>query len=313
MKEELIISGRLNHMIDPHLQIWHWQISLYLFLGGMAAGILAIAALYYIRGREKDYRTAVRITPFLTPFLLVLGLIALFIDLRHKLFFWQLYTNIKLQSPMSWGAWTLLVITPVSFIWCALHIRDLFPRWNWKYKWLFVLEEFFNRYKLHLAWVMLIYAIILGIYTGILLSAFNARPLWNTSILGPLFLASGLSAGAAATLLLSKNNAERKQFARIDLVLIGIELFLIIHMFMGFLASTQVQIEAAALFLGGPYTMSFWIFVVIIGMILPAILEIMELRRFHIPVLIPAVLVIFGSLMLRFIIVYAGQTSRWLY
>jgi formate-dependent nitrite reductase membrane component NrfD len=59
--------------------------------------------------------------------------------------------------------------------------------------------------------------------------------------------------------------------------------------------------------------MSFWVFVVIIGMILPAILEIMELRRFHIPVLIPAVLVIFGSLMLRFIIVYAGQTSRWLY
>jgi formate-dependent nitrite reductase membrane component NrfD len=313
MKEELIISGRLNHMIDPHLQIWHWQISLYLFLGGMAAGILAIAALYYIRGREKDYRTAVRITPFLTPFLLVLGLIALFIDLRHKLFFWQLYTNIKLQSPMSWGAWTLLVITPVSFIWCALHIRDIFPRWDWKYKWLFILEEFFNRYKKHLAWVMLIYAIILGIYTGILLSAFNARPLWNTSILGPLFLASGLSAGAAATLLLSKNNAERKQFARIDLVLIGIELFLIIHMFMGFLASTQVQIEAAGLFLGGPYTMSFWIFVVIIGMLLPAILEIMELRKYHIPVLIPAVLVIFGSLMLRFIIVYAGQTSRWLY
>ena len=52
----------------------------------------------------------------------------------------------------------------------------------------------------------------------ILLSAFNARPLWNTSILGPLFLSSGLSAGAAATLIISKDKAERKQFARIDLV-----------------------------------------------------------------------------------------------
>lgn len=313
MNEELIVSGRLNPMVDPHLHIWHWQISLYLFLGGMAAGILAIAALYYIRGRENDYKTAVRITPFLTPFLLILGLLALFIDLRHKLFFWQLYTNIKLQSPMSWGAWTLMVITPVSFIWCALHIKDIFPKWDWKFKWLYVLEAFFNKYKKALAWVMLVYAIILGIYTGILLSAFNARPLWNTSILGPLFLASGLSAGAAATLLLSKDQKERKQFARIDLVLLGIELFLIIHMFMGFLASTQVQIEAAKLFLGGPYTMSFWIFVVIIGMIIPAVLEIMELGRYHIPVLIPAVLVLFGSLMLRFIIVYAGQVSRWLY
>jgi formate-dependent nitrite reductase membrane component NrfD len=313
MKEEIIVSGRLNHMIDPHLHIWHWQISLYLFLGGMAAGILAIAALYYIRGREKDYRTAVRITPFLAPVLLILGLIALFIDLRHKLYFWQLYTNIKLQSPMSWGAWTLLVITPVSFIWCALHIRDLFPKWDWKYKWLNYLDIFFNNYKKTLAWIMLVYAIILGIYTGILLSAFNARPLWNTSILGPLFLTSGLSAGAAVTMIMSRNKAERRQFARIDLVLIGIELFLIIHMFMGFLASTQVQIEAAEMFLGGPYTMSFWIFVVMLGMLFPAILEIMELRKFHIPVLVPAVLVIFGSLMLRFVIVYAGQLSRWLY
>jgi protein NrfD len=313
MKEELIVSGRMNHMVDPHLNIWHWQISLYLFLGGMAAGILAIAALYFIRGREKDYATAVRITPFLAPLLLILGLGALFIDLRHKLFFWQLYTNIKLQSPMSWGAWTLMVITPVSFIWCALHIRDIFPAWDWKFEWLKDLESFLNKYKKALAWVMLIYAIILGIYTGILLSAFNARPLWNTSILGPLFLTSGLSAGAAATLLLSRNHEEKKQFARIDLVLIGIELFLIIHLFMGLLASTQVQIEAARLFLGGPFTTSFWIFVVILGMILPAILEVMELGKFKIPVIVPAVLVIFGSLMLRFIVVNAGQISRWLY
>lgn len=303
----------MNQMIDPQLHIWGWPIPLYLFLGGMAAGILCFAALYYIRGKEKQYFTAVRITPFLAPILLVLGLLALFIDLRHKLFFWQLYTNIKLQSPMSWGAWTLMVITPVSFIWCALHIRDIFPDWDWKYKWLRFLEDFFNRYKKILAWVMLIYGLILGVYTGILLSAFNARPLWNTSILGPLFLASGLSAGAAATLIISKDPIERKQFARIDLVIIGVELFLIVHMFMGFLASTQVQIEAAELFLGGQYTMSFWIFVVILGMLLPALLEILELRKFHIPAIVPAILVIFGSLMLRFIIVYAGQVSRWLY
>jgi formate-dependent nitrite reductase membrane component NrfD len=122
-----------------------------------------------------------------------------------------------------------------------------------------------------------------------------------------------MSAGAAATLILSKNRAERLKFAQIDLMIIGIELFLIIHMFMGFLASTQVQIDAANLFLGGEFTMSFWVFVVIIGMIVPAILEIMEMGRFHVPALLPAVLVIFGSFMLRFIIVYAGQASRWLY
>jgi formate-dependent nitrite reductase membrane component NrfD len=313
MREEIIVSGRMNPMIDPHLHIWHWQIPLYLFLGGLAAGILFFAALYYINGKGKEFHTTVKIAPFVTPFLLVFGLIALFIDLRHKMYFWQLYTSIKLQSPMSWGAWTLMVITPVSFIWCALHMQELFPDWNWPYEWLKTLEKFFNRYKKALAWVMLIYAVVLGIYTGILLSAFNARPLWNTSILGPLFLASGMSAGAAIIMVLSKSPEERRRLAVIDLIIIGIELFLIIHMFMGFLASTQVQIEASRLFLGGPYTMSFWIFVVIIGMILPAILEFMELRKIHIPAALPAILVLFGSLMLRFIIVYAGQISRWLY
>jgi formate-dependent nitrite reductase membrane component NrfD len=84
-------------------------------------------------------------------------------------------------------------------------------------------------------------------------------------------------------------------------------------MFMGFLASTQVQIEAVQLFLGGPFTTSFWVFVILLGLIIPAVLEIMELRKYHIPGIIPALMVIFGSLMLRFIIVYAGQMSRWLY
>jgi len=313
MNEEVIVSGRMNPLVDPHLNIWGWPIPLYLFLGGMAAGILFFAALYYLRGKEDEYRVTVRIAPLLTPMLLVVGLIALFIDLRHKLYFWQLYTNIKLQSPMSWGAWTLMVITPASFIWSALHIRDIIPSWNWKYKWLIWLEGFFNRNKKILAWVILIFALILGVYTGILLSAFNARPLWNTSILGPLFLASGLSAGAATIILLSKNPEEKEYFLKIDLVIIAVELFLIVHMFMGFLASTQVQIEAARMFLGGEYTAQFWIFAVILGMIIPALLEIMELRRFHIPSVISSLLVLFGSLMLRFIIVYAGQMSRWLY
>jgi formate-dependent nitrite reductase membrane component NrfD len=313
MREELIISGRMNPMIDPQLHIWHWHIPLYLFLGGLAAGILFFAALYTILGKEKEYPAAVKWAPFITPVILVIGLIALFLDLNHKPYFWQLYATIRLESPMSWGAWTLMVVTPISFIWCALNIREIFPKWDWKYSWLKNLESFFAKHKIEMSWVLLIFSVILGIYTGILFSAFNARPLWNTSILGPLFLASGLSAGAAVIMLFSTSHKERIQFAKIDLIIIGIELFLIIHMFMGFLASTQVQIDAAKLFLGGPYTAPFWIFVVFLGMILPALLEILEMRKYKIPVLIPVILVLFGSLMLRFIIAYAGQESRWLY
>jgi len=95
--------------------------------------------------------------------------------------------------------------------------------------------------------------------------------------------------------------------------MIGIELFLIIHMFMGFLASTQVQIDAAHMFLGGPYTEVFWIFVVILGLLLPAALEILELLGYKIPILITTWLVLHGELFLRFIMVFAGQASRYLY
>ena len=313
MNEELIISGRENLMVDPQLHIWHWPIPLYLFLGGLAAGVLFFAALYYLLGKEEQYRTAVRRVPFIAPVALVIGLAALFYDLNHKAFFWQLYTTIRIQSPMSWGAWTLLVITTVSVIWCALHIREFFPDWDWKYGWLKDIEAFFNKHKKPLAWVMLIFAIITGVYTGILLSAFNARPLWNTSVLGPLFLASGLSAGAASIVLASKNREERLLFTKIDLIILGTELFLIVHMFMGFLASTQVQIEAAGLFLGGEYTMVFWIFVVVLGIIIPAVLDLMELRGKHIPALIPGILVLMGSFAFRFVFVFAGQVSRWLY
>lgn len=337
MREELIVSGRMNKGVDPVLHAWGWEIALYLFLGGLAAGLLIYAAFYTIQKKDKHYKTATQVAPLLVPILLMLGLGALFIDLHHKLYFWKLYTNIRLQSPMSWGAWTLMVITPLSVIYAVLQLRNVFPHisftckqgkcfekimtyvdhpswnWDWKYQWLRNLENFFRKYYNVLIWALLLYGLVLGIYTGILLSAFNARPLWNTSVLGMLFLTSGLSTAAALIMLLSKDKNEIAWFSKVDLVMIGIELFLIIHMFMGFLASTQVQIEAAQLFLGGAYTVVFWVFVVFLGLLLPALLEIMELNGKHIDHRIAAILVLVGGLILRFVIVYAGQASRYLY
>lgn len=339
MKEEIIISGRHNPLIDPHLQVWSWEIPLYLFVGGLAAGILIFAAIFTIRGKTEIYPTVIKYAPMLVPVLLIIGLGALFLDLRHKLYFWRLYTTIRLQSPMSWGAWTLMVVTPLSFIWTAIHLKLSFPKFNWNnyfiknvckyifteikkeekinWKWKYELlqkgEIFFLKYIKITSWVMLVYAVLLGIYTGILLSAFNARPLWNTSILGPLFLVSGLSTGAAVIMLMSKSEEEKKLFRTIDLLAIAIELFLITHMFMGFLASTQAQIDAANLFLGGSYTMVFWIFVVFIGLLLPAFLEILEGQGKHIPPYFAPIFVLIGGIFLRFVIVYAGQASRYLY
>jgi formate-dependent nitrite reductase membrane component NrfD len=313
MKEEIFVSGRNLPNIDPYLNIWHWQIPLYLFLGGLAAGILFFAGLYTILGKEKEMPTTVKWATFIVPIALVLGLLALFVDLKHNLYFWRLYTIVRFTSPMSWGAWVLMFITPLSIIWVASYIKEIIPGWNWRFNFLEVFEKWVITYRKGIAWVMIILAVILGIYTGILLSAFNARPLWNTSILGPLFLVSGMSTGAAAIMWMSKSHYERKIMSRIDLILIGIELFFITHMLMGFIAGPSVQIAAAHLFLGGPFTISFWVFVIFLGLLFPAALEILELLGYKVPVAIPALLILMGGLVFRFIMVEAGQITRYLY
>jgi formate-dependent nitrite reductase membrane component NrfD len=313
MREELFVSGRNIPNIDPYLHIWHWQIPIYLFLGGLAAGILFLAGVYTILGKEKEMQATVKWAPFLVPFALIIGLFMLFLDLKHKMYFWQLYTTIRLESPMGWGAWVLMIMTPISIIWSASYIKEVFPKWDWKFGFLNTFETWVIKNRKLIAWPMAIYAVILGIYTGILLSAFNARPLWNTTILGPLFLVSGMSTGAACILLMSKSHSERKLISRLDLLFIVVELFFITHMIMGFLAGSEVQIQAAQLFLGGEFTVSFWVFVIILGLFFPATLEVLELFGYKVPVFLPAVLILIGGLVFRFVMVEAGQITRYLY
>ena len=313
MIEEIITSGRMNPEIDPILHVWGWEIPFYLFLGGISAGILIFSAYFALRNRQDELPVAVKWMPLAVPVLISVGLIALLMDLSHVLYFWQLFTNIRWESPMSWGAWTLGVIMPLSIAWIAIWVEDIFPKWDWKFDEVKTVVNWLKDQRRIIAQILILLSVILGMYTGILLSAFNARPFWNTSILGPLFLTSGLSASAALISFFSKSEVEKRLFTRIDIILIGIELFMIIHLFMGHLAGTEVHIQAAQMFLGGAFTVPFWVFVVGLGLIMPAVLEILELKHKFIPAIVPVVLIVAGNLMLRFIVVNAGQASRWLY
>lgn len=313
MQEEIFVSGRNIPHIDPSLEIWHWPIGLYLFLGGLAAGILLFASIVTVLDKEKDYPAAVKYASFIPPIALVIGLIALIYDLKNPLYSWQLYTTIRIESPMSWGAWVLLIVTPLSFLWVFSYFSELFPKWNLKFDWLKKFEKFCQKNRKNMAYALIPLSIILGVYTGILLSAFNARPLWNNAILGPLFLVSGLSTGAAAIILLAKTAKERHLFSKVDLALIILELGLIIHMFMGMYAGSQVQLEAMQLLVGGEFTLMFFGFVVILGLIVPGILEALEIKGFKVPVAIPAILILIGGLIFRLVMVEAGQITRYLY
>ncbi len=311
MHEVTIVSGRHNHLIDPYLTIWHWQIPTYLFLGGLVAGLLFFSALYYLRGKEEEYPAIVRLGAIWAPILLAIGMFALFLDLDYKLHLFRFYMTLRLKSPMSWGAWTLITILPLSILWAMLHITSVFPKWRWPHPVFQSVVSYTQKKSKLLAWILMVLSMILGMYTGILLSAFNARPFWNSAILGPLFLVSGLSTGLAFLMLLSKNHEEHLLLNKIDLMTISLELFFIIHLFMGLLASSEVKIQAAKLFLGGPYTASFWVLVVGLGIIIPAILETLEISNLGKRTRVAAVLILFGGILMRFIFVQAGQLSSF--
>jgi len=319
MQEELFISGRNIPNIDPYLEVWHWPISVYLFLGGLAAGLLFFAALFHLMGKDKEYPAAIKYATVIAPIALTLGLIALLYDLTHKIYFWKLYTTIRLESPMSWGAWVLMFVTPLSFLWVFSYYSEIFPKWEAKFKllkkfeFLKKFEQYLKDNRKYMAYALIPLTIILGIYTGILLSAFNARPLWNNAILGPLFLVSGLSTGAATIILLSKSAKEKHLFTKIDVGLIIIELALITHMIMGYYAGSQVQLEAMQLLIAGDFTVMFFGFVVILGLLVPLIIECIELIGFKVPAAVAAILILMGGVVFRFVMVEAGQLTRYLY
>jgi formate-dependent nitrite reductase membrane component NrfD len=330
MEEQLLVNARDIHGLYPHVHVWGFPIAAYLFLGGLAAGILLFATIYYLRGKADEMPFTVKIAPIFTFIIIMIGLLLLVYDLHHKLYVWQLFMTFRIESPMSWGAWTLSVIMIPAILWPLSYLDDIIEylqERNPKCKitgiliWAnnlinklpivpAVVSWFADNRKIA-AYLTIPIAIILGVYTGILLSAFNARPLWNSAILGPLFLTSGVSTAAAAIMWMSNDPKERKMYSKIDLFLIAIELFFIIHMFMGMLAGGVAQVEAAELFLGGSYTVVFWVGIVAIGLVFPAILEIMELSGFHIPVWIPAFLILMSGMLFRFVMVWGGQASSF--
>ena len=66
MSEELLVTARNNALIDPSLHIWTWEVAMYLFLGGLTAGIMIFAALMTVRNKQD-------VAPFATTRLAVLA------------------------------------------------------------------------------------------------------------------------------------------------------------------------------------------------------------------------------------------------
>ncbi len=306
-----LVSTRANHLVDPTLHVWAWQIPAYLFLGGLVAGMMAISGWFLFSDRHRRADSVAYLLPGLGIVLLSLGMLALFLDLEHKLYVWRLYVAFQPASPMSWGAWILVAVYPALLANLVLRL----PAWlGDRAPALAAWSEAWNRdarLVRAVAATNMVLGGALGIYTGILLSTLGARPLWNSALLGPLFLASGLSSAAALVHMVAKERAESEFLARADNRFLQAELALLALFLIGLVTSTRVHAEAAGLVLGGPYTSVFWVGVVGIGIAVPLFVQTLAVghRVRHTPV--APVLVLAGGLLLRIVIVYAGQASHW--
>ena len=257
-------------------QIWGWEIPVYLFLGGIAAGLMILSAI-----TPRRESRAMRLLPLLAPVALSIGMAALFLDLDYKLHVFRFYTSFRVTSPMSWGSWILLAIYPATVLYAFNPTRTL-QRAN------------------------LILGIALGAYTGILLGTLSARPLWASMFLAPLFLVSGFSTAAAVTMFLPIADDEREVVRRWDVAAIAAEVVLLAFLFLDLAADARGR-AAVAQFFGGSFTAPFWAFVVVIGLAAPLVLEIVETRRHLRPTALTPALLLIGGLALRWTFVAAGQ------
>ena len=315
MTEELMVTARANELIDPSLHIWTWEVAMYLFLGGLTAGVMVFAAVMALLKKDEEAPFASTQLALLAPIILSAGMTTLFLDLEHKLYVFRFYTAFQVTSPMSWGAWILILIYPVATLQILSTLRSGFPiTVPWVQRWPIAraIVDWCESHRRQIALVAVPSGIALGIYTGILLSAFSARPFWNSGVLGPLFLVSGLSTAAALVALISREKSEKVLFTRIDLALIAAEIVLVALFLINLASGSAQHIEALQSVTGGPYTMVFWVLFVGIGLVIPLLLELLEMRGYakSIAVIAP-LLVLIGGYALRQVMIDVGQESTW--
>lgn len=278
----------------PH---WRWMVIIYFFLAALAGGGFTVGALSDLAGKDRAlgrlgrYLSLAAITP--APVLLIL-------DLGRPERFLHMFRIIKLKSPMSLGSWALLVLGNVSALSAALQLlSDLRA------------TEVLPGLRRVLNVVGLPFSLFVMGYTGVLLAATNV-PLWarNYLLLGPTFIASAFSSTLSTlSLLLHLTGGKEETLRRVrraEVVCLGTE--------MAMLAGGMIRLGR----LGRPLTTGpsgaiFWPVTVVIGLVVPFLLQITGAARggevSRPRGVLTSLCVLIGSFSLRMLMVFAGRKS----
>jgi formate-dependent nitrite reductase membrane component NrfD len=285
---------------------WEWYIVWYFFLGGLAGGAYLIGTLLRLMGDPRDQ--GVSRLAFLVAFpAMVICPILLTLDLGHPARFWHMLVNsrtgalnFKYWSPMSMGAWALLgfgLFATLSFIEALVQEGRL--RHGLARGIADVMGGVLGRLFMVLG---ALFGLFVAGYTGVLLSVSN-QPVWSdTWALGGLFLASGLSVGAATLAIVTRARVDapttERKLSRADRVFIVLELVLLAVFF--------ATLGALAGRLFAPRWLVLWVLVAV-GTLGPLLMyRAPGAGRRGSPVL-AGWLVLLGGLALRIVVIFGAQ------
>lgn len=303
--------------------VWDWPIAIYLFLIGISAGLVTLAILLR-RYHPEEGTASSRImltTLFVAPTTVMLGLVILIFHLARPWTFWKLMFHYSMTSVMSMGVMLFQVYMVVLVVWLALIFRDqvgaLQQRWLPR---LVIVPKLLARLLpllRPLETLMLVLAVLLGAYTGFLLSALKSYPMLNNPLLPALFLFSGVSSGIAVALLVAafgpKGDIHSKEvhfLHRLETPVVWLEIFLLAAFFVGLALGDDGKLRALSAALGGGFwAWWFWLGVVGLGLIIPLLLKALGWGKANLHILLISGSSLCGVLLLRYFILYAGQMT----
>jgi len=289
----LYLSGMTNRV--P----WGLQISMAIFYIGLSAGSLVVSGLYGVFGK-MEYKPFARIAAYLAMLFLIAGLLSIFTDQgRIDRVFTKPFTYVNPTSMFS--------INPALYsghiMICVLYLWALF-------------KEKGTLTKIT-SLVVVIWAI--GTHTGTgAIFAFVPRELYNSALLPPSFVAAALSSGAALMILVIVGlfKATGRHLDDELIIWLGrrlLSIFIVVTFYVLLIENAHraylaYSHEAGVFFLfGGIHSFMFWVGLIIIGSVIPAIL--LFVRRTGTSVrwtVFASVLVVVGVLFERFLIVIPG-------
>ncbi len=297
-------------MSDVPLQVasWPWYyVSVYFFLGGIAAGCYLIAAIADLFGEEDD-APIIRTGHYVAFVLIAISPILLTLDLGRPERFWRMLTQFKILSPVSLGSWGLTAFAGFATVSAAIWMaKD-----GW-FSWIKSLEPITKPIegillslprKLIVA-VGTIFGFFVAGYTGVLLSS-TTNPFWNSNqFLGISFLTSAISTSIAVLCILLIIEGKGRliavhNFRDLWLIVLGFEFFLI--------AWELFHKEGSILFVG-EFLYIFGVGVVLLGVVIPMAILTLRIGR-SMPnglLMVTSVLVLIGGFAFRYSILVAGQ------